>query len=556
MRSVVKLLGCAEAPFLFWSWASIITESVSGVHFQSASKLLRRELRRWVPVAMRKIQSVVLLTAVAWFAHRLISWWKNKKSRGRCKDDFLTLIGWESSLREAQVNAFMVSLQVVVWAGYTLACLWVLGIELERVLLFPSVTAVLIGWIGREVVANIISGFVLHITQPFAQGDWVSMENESIDGWVQDTGTFYTRIVQWDKRPVYIPNFKLMSMNIQNNSRMTHRRILFDLPLRLRDVPNIPQIVQDMQEMINEHEDIDAVQHRIVRWRSVGTYSADIWLSCYTHATIEGIGLRNFSSVQQSILERCSQIIYKYDAQFASVTDRYRMGGERSDSSIANGFFKSFASLSSDQESALESREQVLRQRERELKERERQNEVEAEELDARAVALAKKKDHCREMLVMPPTVADSTPDGPAEECKLVWVGDSVACAEDIAAKGCLVGDMSGAETDGSIFEQLESSSENIGMMKESVSSDESDDDRKRTVATELTAMDVSAELVEENQEQEVILELPRADDLEVLGMDTDSMIGEPAVKRIHDGEKLHDRHAEDLRIPVREMGD
>jgi len=539
IRSVVTLLGCAEAPLILWSWAAIAIESLSGVHFQSPSKPIHGELR-WVPVALQKIQPVVLLTALAWFAHRLISWWRSKRSRGRPRDDSLTLTGWESSLKEAQVHAFMVSLQVVVWTLYTLACLWVLGIEVQRVLLFPSVTAVLIGWIGREVVANILSGFVLHITQPFAQGDWVSMENESIDGWVQNTGTFYTRIVQWDKRPVYIPNFKLMSMNIQNNSRMTNRRILFNLPLRLRDIPNIPQIVQDMQEMIIEHEDIDPVQHRIVRWRSVGTYSADIWLSCYTLPTSEGIGLRNFSSVQQSILERCSQIIYKHDAHFASVTDRYRTDSERSNSSIANGFFKSFASLTSDQESALESREQVLRQRERELKERERQNEVEAEELVARTAALARKKDRCKEMLVVqPPNVADSTPDRPEEECSLVWVGDSVACAEDIISAEACVGDMSVAETDapGSMSEQLDNSGEQISMMKES-------------------EVDITVELVKEEDEEEVHLEPPacHADDLEAFGMDTN--ITEGAVKSIHDGEKLHKRQAEELRIPVKEMGD
>ncbi|CAE7607110.1 ynaI, partial [Symbiodinium pilosum] len=89
--------------------------------------------------------------------------------------------------------------------------------------------------------------------------DWVSLDGTSIDGWVQDVGSFYTKVVQWDKRPIYVPNYKLMSMNVQNNSRMTHRRIKYDLNLRLRDIPNIPQIVRDMQEMINEHEDIDHI---------------------------------------------------------------------------------------------------------------------------------------------------------------------------------------------------------------------------------------------------------------------------------------------------------
>ncbi|CAE8586813.1 unnamed protein product, partial [Polarella glacialis] len=154
-------------------------------------------------------------------------------------------------------------------------------------------------WVGREIVANMISGVVLHLTQPFAQGDWVSLDPH-IDGWVQDIGTFYTKVVQWDKRPVYVPNFKLMSMNVQNNSRMTHRRILYDLKLRIRDIPKVPQIIREIQAMIYDHEDVDHVQHRLVRWRDIGEYSANVWVSCYTKPTIEGIRLGPYTATQQS----------------------------------------------------------------------------------------------------------------------------------------------------------------------------------------------------------------------------------------------------------------
>ena len=37
----------------------------------------------------------------------------------------------------------------------------------------------------------------------------------------------------------------------------THGLLIED---RLRDIPKIPTIVRDIQEMINEHEDIDNVQ--------------------------------------------------------------------------------------------------------------------------------------------------------------------------------------------------------------------------------------------------------------------------------------------------------
>lgn len=291
-------------------------------------------------------------------------------------------MGMQSSLREARINALQTSMKVLIWASYLFALLWHGGIQLSQLLLIPGTTAVIIGWVGREIVCNMISGVVLHLTQPFAQGDWISLTDEDIDGWVQDVGSFYTKVVQWDKRPIYVPNGKLMSLNVQNNSRMTHRRIKYDLKLRLQDIPKISTIVREIQEMLAEHEDIDNVQHQLVRWRGVGEYSADIWLSCYTKPTIEGIRLKTYTATQQSVLERCSQIVYKHEAAFASSTDRIQYpgggtGGSKGAMSIGQLFQDTFNGA---RESQLESREQVLRQREKDIKELERELEQKGEE--------------------------------------------------------------------------------------------------------------------------------------------------------------------------------
>lgn len=414
-QNVVAVIRRAEVPFLLWGWSRILLDGIS-YSLQWWPGLSKRNLNV-MHAMIQQFGTLMLLTAMTWFVHRLLAWWRDKRSRGRATVDVL---GWESSLREAQVNALTVSLQVVVWSLYTCGVLWICGIEVGRVLLFPSVTAVLIGWIGREVVANIISGVVIHITQPFAQGDWVTMENGSIDGWVQDTGTFYTRVIQWDKRPIYVPNFKLMSMNVQNNSRMTHRRVLFELPLRIKDIPKVPQIVQDMQEMINQHEDIDAVQHRLVRWRCISGYSANIWVSCYTHPTVQGIRLGHFTAVEQSVLERCSQIVYKHDAEFASQNDRYPHISEADqppslEKMITKNFFESF---NSSREAQLESREQVLRQREKELKERERNIEGESDKIFQRSKVLTKAEEKYRDLIakaLVNQEVGRSSQDGAGE---------------------------------------------------------------------------------------------------------------------------------------------
>ncbi|CAL1147483.1 unnamed protein product [Cladocopium goreaui] len=366
----------AQGPILLWGWSTLTLTFMASL----VSPMWSRKEFAMYRSCLEKLVVVPSWTAVAWFLHRLVRLWGQRVSRGRA--ELSDVMGMQSSLREARINALQTSMKVLLWASYLFALLWHGGIQLSQLLLIPGTTAVVIGWVGREIVCNMISGVVLHLTQPFAQGDWISLTDEDIDGWVQDVGSFYTKVVQWDKRPIYVPNGKLMSLNVQNNSRMTHRRIKYELKLRLQDIPKISTIVRDIQEMLAEHEDIDNVQHQLVRWRGVGEYSADIWLSCYTKPTIEGIRLKTYTATQQSVLERCSQIVYKHEAAFASSTDRIQYpgggtGGSKGAMSIGQLFQDTFNGA---RESQLESREQVLRQREKDIKELERELEQKGEE--------------------------------------------------------------------------------------------------------------------------------------------------------------------------------
>ncbi|CAK0880470.1 unnamed protein product [Prorocentrum cordatum] len=466
--SFTSILRIAEGPLVFYGWGRMASEAglcLAG-RFLAVPPKGGLPLEAWCG----KLSQLVAFTSLALFSHSFISAWRDRRSRGRAEtSDFL---GSQSSLREAQVNALKVALQVLVWAVYAVVVLWALGVQVGRVLLFPSITAVVLGWVGREIVANIISGVILHLTQPFAQGDWVTLEGGDIDGWVQDVGNFYTKVVQWDKRPMYVPNFKLMSMNVQNNSRMTNRRVLFELPLRMRDIPKIPKIVQEMQEMINSHEDIDTVQHRLVRWRSIGQYSAEIWVSCYTKPTMEGIRLATFTATLQSVLERCSAIVYSNGAEFASINDRYGyprgpgVAEEVDDPKNLGQIItdKLYSTFSSARESQLKSREQVLWEREKNVKQLKRDVEAAAALQRDKEQEIARAAERYRELLQQevarregprqaegapppaegaapPPDTAWSDPAGPAEAAPVA----SEAPPEEAQARAAAEEALSGA---------------------------------------------------------------------------------------------------------------
>mmetsp|Transcript_10497 Transcript_10497/g.16938 ORF Transcript_10497/g.16938 Transcript_10497/m.16938 type:complete len:105 (-) Transcript_10497:27-341(-) len=100
---------------------------------------------------------------------------------------------------------------------------------------------------------------MVYLTQPFAQGDWVQSTDGTIDGWIQNIGIYYTVVMRWDKRPLYIPNAKLSTLEIINASRMTNRRILLDIPLKIRDSDKYPFILDEIRELIQNDEVVSAL---------------------------------------------------------------------------------------------------------------------------------------------------------------------------------------------------------------------------------------------------------------------------------------------------------
>lgn len=310
-----------ESPLVVWATFFLILEVIQFFFLHKASmKALSNRIIKF----MSRLRWLLTSTCACLALFRLSSRWKERRSRGKAV--ISDVLGVQSSQREARLSALTILMQTFVVCSWWIWVLAICGIKVGRLLLSTSVGALLLGFVGRDVLSNMLSCLVIYLTQPFAQGDWITLE-EGQDGWAEEIGLFYTKVIQWDKRPLYVPNFRIVQMLVQNNSRMTNRRVRFDFKLQLQDIPKVPAIVEDIKNMIIEHPQIDSVTHRLVGWRQVGDYSANIWLSCYTKSTEQDIKLSHYIAVEQSVLERCTAIIYKHKADFASSTELTVLGG-------------------------------------------------------------------------------------------------------------------------------------------------------------------------------------------------------------------------------------
>ncbi len=223
-----------------------------------------------------------------------------------------------ASLEQARVNALAKTASLAAWFGGLLSALSTIGVNIRAVLTFSGVGGVLIGLAGREMIANFIGGVIIYLSQPFTVGDWIHNTERTLDGWVEEIGWYYVKVNTWEKRPMYVPNSLFYSMSIINASRMTNRRILQTLRLRLQDMSKVPAVVSELRETLLANEALDPRQHRLVFFRDVGEYSVDIWLSCFTRSVF----LADYLAAQQDILCEVDRILAKHGARLASATNR------------------------------------------------------------------------------------------------------------------------------------------------------------------------------------------------------------------------------------------
>ena len=89
------------------------------------------------------------------------------------------------------------------------------------VLASGAIAAAVIGFAARQVLANVVAGIMLAVTQPLRVGDWVTFEDEY--GVVEDVRLNFTILRTPSDQRVIIPNEKLASGVLRNDTLLSDR---------------------------------------------------------------------------------------------------------------------------------------------------------------------------------------------------------------------------------------------------------------------------------------------------------------------------------------------
>ena len=129
----------------------------------------------------------------------------------------------KSKLEKAAHGLIRSVIRVVLYLLLLLMCASALGIDVTGIVALASVVTLALSLALQNSLTNLIGGFTLLYTHPFASGHYVEIAGQS--GTVQEIGMAYTKLTTPDNKIISIPNSSVVAAEIVNYTITGTRRV-------------------------------------------------------------------------------------------------------------------------------------------------------------------------------------------------------------------------------------------------------------------------------------------------------------------------------------------
>ena len=270
--------------------------------------------------AAGEVLPYILTGAFFWFCLTLVGNCEKVLLRRRLKED-QTPRPPSTFVDTTTLHILTKFLRAVVLILLVLTLLSMAGVSISGLLAFGGISGIIVGLAVRETLANFFSGILIFWERPFVVGDWIRCPTLGIEGVVEEINWRVTKVRNFEKRPLYVPNAMFMNNYVENPQRMTHRRFRERIGIRYEDLNKLPAILQEIRAMIDEHEKTDTAQKWVVGFDEYGDSALIFFISVVTPAT----DWREFHQIKEEILFKMAAIVHKHGADFAFPTRRVLM---------------------------------------------------------------------------------------------------------------------------------------------------------------------------------------------------------------------------------------
>ncbi len=221
------------------------------------------------------------------------------------------------------VTAIGKLLRVSVLITAALSVLQTLGVSISGIMAFGGIGGIAVGFAAKDLLANFFGGLMIYLDRPFSVGDWIRSPDRDIEGTVINIGWRLTEIRTFQQRPLYVPNSIFATIALENPSRMRNRRIYETIGVRYCDAGKMATIVEDVHNMLANHEDIAQDRTLIVNFNAFAASSMDFFVYTFTKTT----DWVKFHGIKEKILLEIVKIIESHGAEFAFPTSTIHIEG-------------------------------------------------------------------------------------------------------------------------------------------------------------------------------------------------------------------------------------
>ena len=118
---------------------------------------------------------------------------------------------------------------VIVWIIGIIMALSNVGVNISALLGTLGIGGIAFALAAQDTVKNIFGAFTILTDKPFSIGDTIRVDN--FEGTVVDVGVRSTKVMNYDKRIITFPNYKIIDASIINISSEPMRRVVLNLGL-------------------------------------------------------------------------------------------------------------------------------------------------------------------------------------------------------------------------------------------------------------------------------------------------------------------------------------
>ncbi len=160
----------------------------------------------------------------------------------------------KSRLEKAAHGLIKSVLRIVLYGLLAMIAASAIGVDVTGVVALASVVTLALSLALQNSLTNLIGGFTLLYTHPFASGHYVEIAGQS--GTVKEIGMAYTQLVTPDNKLIHIPNSSVVAAEIVNHTCTGTRRVDVDIsadysaPINkviaaLQEAAKVPQMLEE-----------------------------------------------------------------------------------------------------------------------------------------------------------------------------------------------------------------------------------------------------------------------------------------------------------------------